>query len=166
VEREHSEIRVEHPRCPFCHEDVRAEQEKHACVACMAWHHEACWHENRDRCATCGQAPAAKPQERPFDPAAVTVLTTSAAALEQERRLGRMDHLHLRFWIGSVVAFALIPFFLAMGVLAPIWGVEAGGYVGVVAASVGVLLWGAMSLSWLRKGQLLPWRAKVTSKES
>jgi hypothetical protein len=40
-------------RCPFCHDDVRADGGGWvACAACLARHHEACWAEG-GRCATC-----------------------------------------------------------------------------------------------------------------
>lgn len=46
--------RVEHPRCPFCHDAVRpGDEDKQACGACMAWHHAACWGEHGG-CAGCG----------------------------------------------------------------------------------------------------------------
>ena len=44
---------VQRPRCPFCHDDVRPEDEKAACSSCMAWHHEACWGEHGG-CSACG----------------------------------------------------------------------------------------------------------------
>ncbi|HZV01562.1 MAG TPA: hypothetical protein VFF73_32920 [Planctomycetota bacterium] len=50
------EVKVERPRCPFCHDDVQAEDEKHGCATCMAWHHLECWEESGARCATCGHA--------------------------------------------------------------------------------------------------------------
>lgn len=59
---------VEHPRCPFCHEGVRPEEEKHACLACMAWHHQGCVTENQGRCATCG-AGVVSPVASSADPA-------------------------------------------------------------------------------------------------
>lgn len=47
------DVAVEHARCPFCHEPVRAsDADKAACGACMAWHHGACWSEH-GRCAAC-----------------------------------------------------------------------------------------------------------------
>jgi hypothetical protein len=54
VERERP-IRVELPRCPFCHENVKAEEPKHGCADCMAWHHEGCWSESGAKCAACGR---------------------------------------------------------------------------------------------------------------
>jgi hypothetical protein len=50
---EHSDVRVQAGprRCAFCHEEVPAE-ERVACAACFAAHHDACWGE-AGRCATC-----------------------------------------------------------------------------------------------------------------
>jgi hypothetical protein len=53
--RSRQQLRVEHPRCPFCHDAVRGEDEKHGCSGCMAWHHLECWRESSERCATCRQ---------------------------------------------------------------------------------------------------------------
>jgi hypothetical protein len=58
VERERP-IRVELPRCPFCHENVKADGPKHGCADCMAWHHEGCWRESGAKCAACGRGEAA-----------------------------------------------------------------------------------------------------------
>jgi hypothetical protein len=52
------ELRVERPRCPYCHGDVLAEEEKQGCTACMAWHHRECWRDAGERCATCGRSEA------------------------------------------------------------------------------------------------------------
>lgn len=50
-------LRVEHPRCPFCRDQVRTAADKRACASCMAWHHAECWEEH-GACAACqaGQA--------------------------------------------------------------------------------------------------------------
>ncbi|MCO5169496.1 MAG: hypothetical protein M9894_24405 [Planctomycetes bacterium] len=52
-ERTRERIAVDRPRCPYCHEDVGADDEKTACSACMAWHHRACWTEH-SACSGCG----------------------------------------------------------------------------------------------------------------
>ena len=39
-------------RCAYCHDDVAVE-DRAACAACLAVHHEECW---EDRCAACGAA--------------------------------------------------------------------------------------------------------------
>jgi len=38
----------------FCHEAIGGADDKLACNACMAWHHQACWQEGGRRCASCG----------------------------------------------------------------------------------------------------------------
>jgi hypothetical protein len=53
MEREHLEIEVEHPRCPYCKDAVQPEQEKSSCHGCMAWHHAECWDEH-GACSACG----------------------------------------------------------------------------------------------------------------
>jgi len=47
-------IHIEQPRCPYCHEAIRPEDEQLACNSCRAWHHEACWAEGRERWSACG----------------------------------------------------------------------------------------------------------------
>jgi hypothetical protein len=49
-----SVVKVEHPRCPYCHADVLADEPKQGCRSCMAWHHEECFTSNGGKCATCG----------------------------------------------------------------------------------------------------------------
>jgi hypothetical protein len=39
-------------RCAYCHDDVAVE-DRAACAACLAVHHEECW---EGRCAACGAA--------------------------------------------------------------------------------------------------------------
>lgn len=46
------EVRVEHVRCPYCHEHVRPQDVKVGCEGCMAWHHRDCLAEH-GRCAAC-----------------------------------------------------------------------------------------------------------------
>lgn len=62
-ERERPSIKVELPRCPFCHENVQAEEAKHGCPDCMAWHHEGCWTEGGEKCAACGRGRASQTAE-------------------------------------------------------------------------------------------------------
>ncbi len=67
------DLAVEHVRCPFCHEPVRAsDPAKAGCSACTAWQHTACWSEH-GRCAACGAEAAwpslAKAAAQPAAPA-------------------------------------------------------------------------------------------------
>ena len=46
-------VRVEAPRCPYCHDDVSpSDPEKQACSICMTWHHQDCWAEHGG-CSSC-----------------------------------------------------------------------------------------------------------------
>ncbi|HBP19198.1 MAG TPA: hypothetical protein DEA08_15600 [Planctomycetes bacterium] len=47
-------------RCPYCHDDIQAEEQKHGCSSCMAWHHQACWDEAHATCSACGETQAAR----------------------------------------------------------------------------------------------------------
>lgn len=48
------DVRVQHNRCPYCHDDVRAaDEDVRVCAACLARHHKPCWSELR-RCSACG----------------------------------------------------------------------------------------------------------------
>jgi hypothetical protein len=58
--RDAKPVRLAHPRCPYCHDVVEPGVAQRACLACRAWHHEACWGEV-PRCSACGQAHAAAP---------------------------------------------------------------------------------------------------------
>lgn len=41
-------------RCPFCHDDIRVEEDAwSACARCFARHHDACWGES-GACGSCG----------------------------------------------------------------------------------------------------------------
>jgi len=53
-------IRVERPRCPYCHGDLDPGQAKHGCEACLAWHHRECWDEH-GACSACGAREADAP---------------------------------------------------------------------------------------------------------
>jgi len=47
------DLAFKHPRCPYCHADVRPDDaDKRPCLGCMAWHHAECLSANR-RCAAC-----------------------------------------------------------------------------------------------------------------
>lgn len=56
------DVNVEHPQCPYCHDEVQAGGEQRACIQCRAWHHQACWEEGGQKCSACGEAEA--PTER------------------------------------------------------------------------------------------------------
>jgi len=49
-------IRTSHGRCPYCHDKVELD-DRVACAACLAAHHQACWSEHL-RCATCAHEAA------------------------------------------------------------------------------------------------------------
>ncbi len=51
---ERDDVHVAANRCPFCHEDVEA-QESVVCQGCLTRHHEACWEES-GVCSSCGGA--------------------------------------------------------------------------------------------------------------
>jgi hypothetical protein len=49
------EVALEHPHCPYCHEEVRpGESAKQSCEDCMTWHHLECWTQSGG-CSACGQ---------------------------------------------------------------------------------------------------------------
>lgn len=50
-----TDVSVEQPRCPYCHDDVRAGGEQRACTKCRAWHHRECWDEAGQTCSACGE---------------------------------------------------------------------------------------------------------------
>lgn len=45
-------IKVNKPRCPYCHDDIQSDDEKAGCNQCMAWFHEECWQEHGG-CTSC-----------------------------------------------------------------------------------------------------------------
>lgn len=45
-------VKVNKPRCPFCHSDFFVEEEKTGCPRCMAWFHSECWAEHGG-CTSC-----------------------------------------------------------------------------------------------------------------
>jgi len=47
-------VRVEQPRCPYCHDTIATGTPQLACNSCRAWHHQDCWGEAGKRCAACG----------------------------------------------------------------------------------------------------------------
>jgi hypothetical protein len=130
VEREQPRIDVQHPRCPYCKDELHPGQKKAACEDCMAWHHLECW-EAHGGCATCGRSrlstgtgaesetPARVEQveapDRSYEPRC-TFFDCVEAGTEQAhfnlygRRLCRRHYLLLNKIRG--VAFALVTLFL------------------------------------------------------
>lgn len=63
-------ISIDRPRCPYCHDDIRPEDEKRGCAQCMTWFHEECLQE-LGRCTNCGDQfkktkPAPKVKSNPI----------------------------------------------------------------------------------------------------
>lgn len=54
--RERSKIKVERPRCPYCHDDIVPGEKNRACYSCLAWHHTECWDSNGNKCVGCGDS--------------------------------------------------------------------------------------------------------------
>lgn len=46
-------LRIQRPRCPYCHDDIVGGADNRACRECLAWHHTGCWVEHGS-CVTCG----------------------------------------------------------------------------------------------------------------
>jgi hypothetical protein len=60
---ESSNIHIERPRCPYCHEEiVPGAGENRGCGVCLAWHHGRCWTEH-GRCAACDHDHVSGPAE-------------------------------------------------------------------------------------------------------
>ena len=80
------EISVDRPRCPFCRDDLLAEQEKTGCSVCMAWHHAECWQEH-GACCACGASAGGDDsrettrEPEPEDPAADDAALTEISEL-------------------------------------------------------------------------------------
>jgi hypothetical protein len=68
------EVKVELPRCPYCHDDVLGGEPQHGCPGCRAWHHAACWSESAACCAACGREDVWTPAPRPAPPASARLL--------------------------------------------------------------------------------------------
>ncbi|MEZ6185515.1 MAG: hypothetical protein R3F62_10965 [Planctomycetota bacterium] len=51
-------------RCPYCHDAIDPADLKRPCLACMAWHHAACFDEH-PRCAACDASVEDDPEPRP-----------------------------------------------------------------------------------------------------
>jgi hypothetical protein len=69
MERVDARIKLDRPRCPYCHGELARGEDVAVCRDCDAKHHEACWPAD-GTCATCGgavalrAAPPAAPRPR------------------------------------------------------------------------------------------------------
>lgn len=50
-------LKVNRPRCPYCHDEIAPGGAIRACHGCLTWHHQDCW-EIYGSCVTCGIVPA------------------------------------------------------------------------------------------------------------
>jgi len=75
VEREQPQLELKRGACPYCKDPVRPGDQKAACDACMAWHHQECWSAHGG-CSACGAAQGVG-QAAPV-PAAVRVAAPAA----------------------------------------------------------------------------------------
>jgi hypothetical protein len=121
-------VHVEHPRCPYCHADVLADDRKQPCLSCMAWHHDECFTQNGSKCATCGSlrnaAATAPVKTAPLATTAPTSVSAYFASLNP--RAARvwvlsnaavlfggaieMRLISLPLWIGIVLTLVAAPF--------------------------------------------------------
>lgn len=99
-------------RCPFCHEEVRREQEAWvACAGCMARHHAACWDEG-GRCAACaGDERLAPERAGPARPRLVRVHAESGAEAPWSRALGLPSRIVLEETFEGEASLADQPWF-------------------------------------------------------
>ncbi|MCO5169849.1 MAG: PHD finger domain-containing protein [Planctomycetes bacterium] len=145
-------IRVEHPRCPFCHGPVEPDDAAAPCLGCRAWHHSECLAEGAARCGACGRAAASAP-------ARVRVTPRQARAAARAHAWG------LVLWLGACASVAaahgaVLPAFRAMfrevGVSLPAATLAALG--------VGGWVWAVALLSLLHAAALCPdapWRERL-----
>lgn len=122
-------IQINRPRCPYCHDDIRPDEEKSGCDQCMAWFHRECWNEHGG-CTNClTQNPPGPPSSAPVP---VGRLTESPMTPSIHNALGYSlltgDHRSKAFKEGmieaakatalisiptivlAVIAFSIIPF--------------------------------------------------------
>lgn len=52
MEKTRPNLKVNHPRCPYCHDDIVPGGDNRACHGCLTWHHEECW--GYGGCVSCG----------------------------------------------------------------------------------------------------------------
>lgn len=99
--REGQQVKLSHNRCPFCHDDVRPEEEKQGCDHCMAWFHKECWTELNERCPACN---IGESQARPVQESAPS---TRRGGLSAEAKLAIKETGY-----GFAITFALLSAFL------------------------------------------------------
>ena len=46
-------LKINRPRCPYCHDDIKPGGDNQACHECLAWHHSECWTQH-GACVGCG----------------------------------------------------------------------------------------------------------------
>ena len=152
MEREHPEVRVEHNRCPFCHDAVGPADPKVACDGCMAWHHRDCW-QSHGTCSACGFASVARqgradpPRPRESSQRCVRLRCTASVpeghiVCERHRR----QDANACLWIG------VLGLLLWGALFAVVAGGSFHGPLGEVSLSLAVL--GAILTSWGIKGRL------------
>jgi hypothetical protein len=112
-------IHVELPRCPFCHENVKAEEPKHGCPDCMAWHHEGCWSESGAKCAACGRG-----QTLP-----VVAVGASEPTAQRDEDLPAISNEKKLFFTLLAVALIALSAFVGDAISA-----SGGGMIGLIAA--------------------------------
>ena len=72
MEKTRPDLKVNRPRCPYCHDDIVAGDANRACYACLTWHHSECW--NYSGCVTCGGGPPEPPSEPKREPSRIDAL--------------------------------------------------------------------------------------------
>ncbi len=114
-------VKVEHPRCPYCHDEVVAGDPKVACLECMAWQHRECFAEQTGKCAACGRA------------ASLEDVAPRVAA--RVARPGRHRDSEL---VGSLILMVAA---LPIGILGATLSVRVGCFLGGFMFFVGVVRW-------------------------
>lgn len=135
MQRSEHELRVAHPRCPFCHEAVVPSDAKAACTSCMGWQHEGCWAEAGGRCCACGldevevvpEADSAALVESPLDVFIAYVLIVACMLLGGLAVGGAVT---IAFWTMAGPGLAALA-----GLVAGIFGGLLGAFVGANTAS-------------------------------
>ena len=127
-----ADVRVEGPRCPYCHDGVHGEDEKHGCSACMAWHHKECWNEAGNRCATCGQHDVEELEVLEDEPEEAQEGAIHVPAAEFPRAPVRVGRIVIAALYGLCAAFIICAV-----------GLSLGGIVGKAGPVLGLLLLGA-----------------------